>query len=193
VWQRGIGLSWATAPLTGPTDSIRTSSSPPRAPGGQCQVWPVAEVRLALNGQEVTAPCFTVPHGPPLLGTVALEILSSRWARWRGAQCRSMGSWGRPRPIASHILPARRPAPPPPPGAPRQAPPTAPPERLLLRVGDDVSRRWLTMPPASEGVGEGMLGLRGRSEDGGVLIPLPAGSAAAGSSTEPRRRPDPAR
>lgn len=43
--------------------------------GGQREVWPVAEVRLSLDGQEVTTPCFIGPAGPPLLGAVALESL----------------------------------------------------------------------------------------------------------------------
>jgi hypothetical protein len=43
--------------------------------GGQRDVWPVAEVRLSLNGQDVTTPCFIAPGGPALLGAVALESL----------------------------------------------------------------------------------------------------------------------
>lgn len=43
--------------------------------GGRREVWPVAEVRLTLDGQEVTTPCFIAPGGPPLLGAVALESL----------------------------------------------------------------------------------------------------------------------
>jgi len=43
--------------------------------GGQRDVWPVAEVRLGLNGDETTTPCFIAPDGPPLLGAVALESL----------------------------------------------------------------------------------------------------------------------
>ena len=43
--------------------------------GGRREVWPVAEVRLALDGQEATTPCFIAPGGPPLLGAVALESL----------------------------------------------------------------------------------------------------------------------
>ncbi|HEV8676363.1 MAG TPA: aspartyl protease family protein [Methylomirabilota bacterium] len=43
--------------------------------GGQRAVWPVAEVRLRLDGQEVTTPCFIAPGGPALLGAVALESL----------------------------------------------------------------------------------------------------------------------
>ncbi|HVH30684.1 MAG TPA: aspartyl protease family protein [bacterium] len=43
--------------------------------GGKREVWPVAEVRLQLNGQEVTTPCFVAPGRPPLLGAVALESL----------------------------------------------------------------------------------------------------------------------
>jgi len=43
--------------------------------GGRRETWPVAEVRLMLDGQEVTTPCFVAPAGPPLLGAVALESL----------------------------------------------------------------------------------------------------------------------
>jgi predicted aspartyl protease len=43
--------------------------------GGQRASWPVAEVRLALDGGEVTTPCFIAPSGPALLGAVALESL----------------------------------------------------------------------------------------------------------------------
>jgi hypothetical protein len=35
----------------------------------------VAEVRLALDGQDVLTPCFIAPGGPALLGAVALESL----------------------------------------------------------------------------------------------------------------------
>jgi len=43
--------------------------------GGQRDVWPIAEVRLALDGQETTTPCFIAPGGLPLLGAVAMESL----------------------------------------------------------------------------------------------------------------------
>lgn len=43
--------------------------------GGQREIWPVAEVRLTLDGQETTTPCLIAPAGPPLLGAVALESL----------------------------------------------------------------------------------------------------------------------
>ena len=43
--------------------------------GGQRDIWPIAEARLALNGAEITTPCFIAPDGPPLLGAVALESL----------------------------------------------------------------------------------------------------------------------
>jgi hypothetical protein len=32
-------------------------------------------VRLAIDGSEVTTPCFIAPAGPPLLWAVALESL----------------------------------------------------------------------------------------------------------------------
>ncbi len=50
-------------------------SQPVMIAGGQRAVWPVAEVRLALGGSEVTTPCFIAPDGPTLLGAVALESL----------------------------------------------------------------------------------------------------------------------
>ena len=43
--------------------------------GGRREVWPVAEVRLLLDGREVTTPCFIAPGGTALLGAVALESL----------------------------------------------------------------------------------------------------------------------
>lgn len=43
--------------------------------GGQRETWPIAEVRLSLDGQETATPCFIAPAGPPLLGPVALESL----------------------------------------------------------------------------------------------------------------------
>ena len=45
------------------------------AAGGREEQWPLAEVRLALDGDEVTTPCLIAPDGPPLLGAVALESL----------------------------------------------------------------------------------------------------------------------
>lgn len=54
---------------------VATRSQPVVIAGGQRDVWPVAEVRLALDGQEVTTPCFIAPGGPVLLGAVALESL----------------------------------------------------------------------------------------------------------------------
>ena len=43
--------------------------------GGQRASWPVAEVRLTLQGLDVSTPCFIAPEGPTLLGAVALESL----------------------------------------------------------------------------------------------------------------------
>jgi len=43
--------------------------------GGQRAMWPVAEVRLGLDGHEIVTPCFIAPSGPALLGAVALESL----------------------------------------------------------------------------------------------------------------------
>jgi len=43
--------------------------------GGQREVWPVSEVRLTLDGQEIPTLCFIGPAGQPLLGAVPLESL----------------------------------------------------------------------------------------------------------------------
>ncbi len=43
--------------------------------GGRDETWPLAEVRIVLDGVEVTTPCLIAEGGPPLLGAVALESL----------------------------------------------------------------------------------------------------------------------
>ncbi len=43
--------------------------------GGRRETWPITEVRLAIDGREITTPCFIAPDGPALLGAVALESL----------------------------------------------------------------------------------------------------------------------
>lgn len=53
--------------------TLRTQ--PVQTAGGRKEVWPVAEVRVAIDGREVTTPCFIAPGGPALLGAVALESL----------------------------------------------------------------------------------------------------------------------
>jgi predicted aspartyl protease len=54
---------------------VPTRTQPVVIAGGRRETWPVAEVRLLLDGGEVTTPCFIAPDGPPLLGAVALESL----------------------------------------------------------------------------------------------------------------------
>jgi clan AA aspartic protease len=44
--------------------------------GGRREMWPVAEVRIALENREAPTVCFIAPAGPALLGAVALETLS---------------------------------------------------------------------------------------------------------------------
>jgi predicted aspartyl protease len=48
---------------------------PSQTAGGRDEVWPLAEVRLALDGDEVTTRVLIAPGGPALLGAVALESL----------------------------------------------------------------------------------------------------------------------
>ena len=52
-----------------------TRTCPLQIAGGREETWPLAEVRVALRGVEVTTPCLIGPEGPPLLGAVALESL----------------------------------------------------------------------------------------------------------------------
>jgi len=52
-----------------------TRMCPIQTAGGRKETWPMAEVRLRLDGQEVTTPCLIAAEGPALLGAVALESL----------------------------------------------------------------------------------------------------------------------
>ncbi len=54
---------------------VPTRQQPVMVAGGRRDSWPIAEVRLTLDGREVTTPCFIAPGGPPLLDAVALESL----------------------------------------------------------------------------------------------------------------------
>ena len=71
----GATLLVVPQPLAERLELTPSRTQPFRLAGGQRDVWPIAEVRLALDGQEVTTPCFIAPSGPPLLGAVALESL----------------------------------------------------------------------------------------------------------------------
>lgn len=52
-----------------------TRTCPIQTAGGRQETWPLAEVRLALDGDEVPTRCLIAPGGPALLGAVALESL----------------------------------------------------------------------------------------------------------------------
>src|SRR5436853_4660103 len=52
-----------------------TRTVPFQTAGERTETWPVAEVRVTINGLEVTTPCVVTPEGPGLLGAVALESL----------------------------------------------------------------------------------------------------------------------
>ncbi|HEV8310483.1 MAG TPA: aspartyl protease family protein [Methylomirabilota bacterium] len=71
----GATLLVIPRPLADRLEVVPQRSQPVILAEGQRDVWPVAEVRLALDGQEVTTPCFIAPGGPALLGAVALESL----------------------------------------------------------------------------------------------------------------------
>jgi predicted aspartyl protease len=68
-------LSFLPRSLAEKLDLKSTHSQRVIMAGGQRDVWPIAEARLALNGDEITTPCFIAPDGPALLGAVALESL----------------------------------------------------------------------------------------------------------------------
>jgi clan AA aspartic protease len=48
---------------------------PIQTAGGRDETWPLAEIRLTLDGDEVTTRCLIAPAGPAVLGAVALESL----------------------------------------------------------------------------------------------------------------------
>ena len=52
-----------------------TRTCPIQTAGGRKETWPLAEVRLRLDGHEVSTPCLIAAEGPALLGAVALESL----------------------------------------------------------------------------------------------------------------------
>lgn len=54
---------------------LPSRSCPIQIAGGREETWPLAEVRLVLDGDEVTTRCLIAPDGPALLGAVALESL----------------------------------------------------------------------------------------------------------------------
>jgi len=71
----GATLLVVPAALAERLELAASRSQPVLIAGGQRATWPVAEVRLALENQEVTTPCFIAPDRPALLGAVALESL----------------------------------------------------------------------------------------------------------------------
>lgn len=71
----GATLLVVPSPMAERLGLIPTRSQRVMIVGGQHEVWPVAEVRLVLDGAETTTPCFIAPDRPPLLGAVALESL----------------------------------------------------------------------------------------------------------------------
>ena len=52
-----------------------TRACPIATAGGRQETWPLAEVRIRLDGDEVTTPCLISAEGAALLGAVALESL----------------------------------------------------------------------------------------------------------------------
>ncbi len=56
-------------------DLVTRPTRPVQLAGGREESSPIAEVRLTLDGDEVTTPCFIAPEGPILLGAVPLESL----------------------------------------------------------------------------------------------------------------------
>jgi len=54
---------------------IPLRDDPVRLAGGGRVTYPRAEVRLELDGQVITTPCWIAPGGEALLGVVALESL----------------------------------------------------------------------------------------------------------------------
>ena len=71
----GATLLVVPRPLADQLELSTLRSQAVQTAGGRKEAWPVAEVRLVIDGREVTTPCFIAPGGPALLGAVALESL----------------------------------------------------------------------------------------------------------------------
>jgi clan AA aspartic protease len=71
----GATLLVVPRPLADELELRSVREQPVRIAGGRREVWPVAEVRVAVKGREATTPCFIAPGGRALLGAVALESL----------------------------------------------------------------------------------------------------------------------
>ncbi|MBI2158696.1 MAG: retroviral-like aspartic protease family protein [Candidatus Rokubacteria bacterium] len=71
----GATLLVVPRPLADHLELTVQRTQPVQIAGGRREIWPIAEVRLAVDGGEVTTPCFVAPDGPALLGAVALESL----------------------------------------------------------------------------------------------------------------------
>jgi len=63
-------VPWAVAERL---DLRATRNCPIQTADGREASWPLAEVRLALGGAEITTPCLVSASGPALLGAVGLE------------------------------------------------------------------------------------------------------------------------
>jgi len=62
-------------PLAEQLDLRTLRMCPIQTASGRDESWPLTEVRLALDGTEVTTQCLIADGGPSLLGAVALESL----------------------------------------------------------------------------------------------------------------------
>ena len=62
-------------PLADRLELRSTRTCPIQTAGGREETWPLGEVRLTLDGDEVTTRCLIAPGGPALLGAIALESL----------------------------------------------------------------------------------------------------------------------
>ncbi|PYM18858.1 MAG: aspartyl protease [Candidatus Rokuibacteriota bacterium] len=71
----GATLLVVPRPMADELELTTQRHQPVQTAGGRREIWPVGEVRIAIDDREVTTPCFISPGGPPLLGAVALESL----------------------------------------------------------------------------------------------------------------------
>ena len=71
----GASVLVVPRPVADELDLPVVRTQPVQTAGGRREAWPICEVRLDIDGHQVTTPCFIAPGGPPLLGAVALESL----------------------------------------------------------------------------------------------------------------------
>jgi clan AA aspartic protease len=71
----GASLLVVPRPVADELELPVVRTQPVQTASGRREAWQISEVRLGVDGHEVTTRCFIAPGGPALFGAVALESL----------------------------------------------------------------------------------------------------------------------